>query len=48
MSFTQNYLHSLEKRKKMFEKQYPTSWWARLFEDHPSSQERIAHIKAIF
>lgn len=45
---TQAMCSVLEKRKKMFEKHYPTSWWGKLFEDHPSSQERIAHIKAIF
>lgn len=44
---TQAMCSVLEKRKKMFEEHYPTSWWGKLFEDHPSSQERIAHIKAI-
>lgn len=37
----------LEKRKKLFETQYPSSCWGRLFEDHPSAQERIAQIKRL-
>jgi Zn-dependent protease with chaperone function len=36
----------LEKRKKLFETKN-MSWWSRLFEYHPSSEERIAHIQKL-
>lgn len=42
-----NVMRSLfEKRKATFDK-YDYSVWSRLFEDHPSSQERINHIQLL-
>lgn len=39
----------LEKRKDLFETEDHdhSSWWSRLFDNHPSSEERIAHIQQL-
>ncbi|CAN5122085.1 hypothetical protein BH09DEP1_BH09DEP1_3950 [soil metagenome] len=41
------FISLLEKRKQLFEKEYPDSFWARLFEDHPCAQERIAQLTGL-